>query len=87
MRYADRLPAVMAEIADLRVGGDQVADGVLTVVEDDQFLFGIGLRQEQTDRFWHEAAAVRSGHDAGDQSHVDLGKPVALPVVPRYTPI
>jgi hypothetical protein len=60
-------PPRLANVADLGVGGDQVADGVVAVIHDDQLLVGVILAQEVGDGARDERPAVVRRHDAGDQ--------------------
>ena len=68
---ADRGARRLPQVADARIGRHQVGDRVRAVVEDDQLLVRVVLREEQTDRLRHEVPPVGGGHDAGDEGHAD----------------
>jgi hypothetical protein len=62
----------------LRMVGNEIANAVLAIVEDDQFLIRIVLREKIPDRLRHKAPTIGGRHDTGN-FHVRLSLISALP--------
>src|SRR6185437_12496141 len=65
--------AVETEVADARIGGKKIGDGLRAIVDDDELKVGVILRIETSERYGDESAAIVRRHDATDERVERLG--------------